>query len=887
MNNPRNRNQLADGAAASARATLPGLPAVPAVDNKALYTFLQALKERLEVREGSRGNPFEAVVTRRDLVEAGLLQGNGFAQGGEGGAGTVLVNGPDGTYRPITIDAFSAKIFGTQLFKKLTYSLTDPSRFNYLPEEVRALVANSIADEAAKRGADIQEVEFKQQSATRSLAYKLQEVTASVANASAGVREVSYALATGDTAQAGKITQLEASLGNYYADGTPGRAVLEQTLTTTASRIDGLSAEYMVKVSAGGAVAGVGLTATEDPSGATRSSFIVQAGDFALVAPYAFAQAGTPSATAVGQTWYNSTSKLSYRATSTGSGSWVLFTPVAPFGVDTTTGQVFINGSLRINAGGAALQDSMSGTNGDSVDIVFRRSASTPATPGASASTPAGWYDTPNLVPASLEPMWSAVGQRPSTGTTYTWGAPIRIEGTSAAEVTVFRRSATPPATPTGGTYVFSVPPVLTPPALWFIGIPAGTEPVYTSRAVVSAPAGVTAPVAITGWTATSVSFQNGTNGTNGTDGPQGVQGPNGPEGQPRYTWIRYATSAAGAGISNDPTGKSHIGFAYNKLTATESNTPADYTFASIQGPIGNTGVIGPVGPEGLPRYTWIKYSANANGAGLTDLPQSNTAFIGISPNQTALAESNTPSDYVWSAFKGETGPTGLTGTGSPGPRGSVSRYISGSSWSDAAASSAVGWSPINGDTVTISNGSSFAQMRTFNGSSWVLPGVVIDGSLLVSGSITTAKLVAGSLVGYNIRTATFGSHWTMGVDNFNNQLQGVAANGVISISLDSSVGSVVCSGVGISRFVSTSTEGALDGFSDSGSSTGFGVQGRSINGHGVVSQGNASRSPLLLTSLGSLPSNRTAGSLCSVSGQLFFANGAHWYRVDGLVQVT
>ena len=44
-----------------------------------------------------------------------------------------------------------------------------------------------------------------------------------------------------------------------------------------------------------------------------------------------------------------------------------------------------------------------------------------------------------------------------------------------------------------------------------------------------------------------------------------------GNDGVTYYTWIRYADDANGNGISNDPTGKKYIGFAYNKPTATES----------------------------------------------------------------------------------------------------------------------------------------------------------------------------------------------------------------------------------------------------------------------------------------------------------------------------
>jgi hypothetical protein len=150
--------------------------------------------------------------------------------------------------------------------------------------------------------------------------------------------------------------------------------------------------------------------------------------------------------------------------------------------------------------------------------------------------------------------------------------------------------------------------------------------------------------------------------GPQGDTGPQGVAGAPGANGQPTYTWIKYADSAAGAGLSNDPSGKSYIGFAYNKTTATESTTPSDYTWSLIQGPQGNTGVAGAPGSNGETTYTWIKYSANADGTGLTDTPQSNTAYIGIAVNKTTATESSTKTDYVWSLFKGPQGDPGADG---------------------------------------------------------------------------------------------------------------------------------------------------------------------------------------------------------------------------------
>ncbi|MCC4043749.1 phage tail spike protein [Enterococcus gallinarum] len=81
--------------------------------------------------------------------------------------------------------------------------------------------------------------------------------------------------------------------------------------------------------------------------------------------------------------------------------------------------------------------------------------------------------------------------------------------------------------------------------------------------------------------------------------GADGAQGPKGSDGQTLYTWIKYATSASGAGMSDSPTGKTYIGLAYNKTTATEGTNAADYSWSLIKGDKGDTGETGPQGPQG------------------------------------------------------------------------------------------------------------------------------------------------------------------------------------------------------------------------------------------------------------------------------------------------
>lgn len=147
--------------------------------------------------------------------------------------------------------------------------------------------------------------------------------------------------------------------------------------------------------------------------------------------------------------------------------------------------------------------------------------------------------------------------------------------------------------------------------------------------------------------------------GTNGKDGLDGVAGQDGKDGKTFYTWIRYADDAEGNGISNDPTGKAYIGFAYNKESPLESNNPEDYVWSDIKG---EQGVKGDKGEDGTQYYTWIAYSDNADGNPMYQQPNDNTKYIGIAVNKITETEGTDPSEYTWSKFRGEDGKDGLNG---------------------------------------------------------------------------------------------------------------------------------------------------------------------------------------------------------------------------------
>lgn len=142
----------------------------------------------------------------------------------------------------------------------------------------------------------------------------------------------------------------------------------------------------------------------------------------------------------------------------------------------------------------------------------------------------------------------------------------------------------------------------------------------------------------------------NATSGTWGT--PIKIKGEN---GTTYYTWIKYADTPT-SGMSDSPDGKTYMGIAYNKTTATESTNYSDYTWALIKGANGVDGV------NGRTYYTWVKYADDINGTGISDDPNGKS-YIGLAYNKSTATESDTASDYQWSLFRGSNGIDGKNGT--------------------------------------------------------------------------------------------------------------------------------------------------------------------------------------------------------------------------------
>lgn len=66
------------------------------------------------------------------------------------------------------------------------------------------------------------------------------------------------------------------------------------------------------------------------------------------------------------------------------------------------------------------------------------------------------------------------------------------------------------------------------------------------------------------------------------------------------YTWVKYADSADGAGMSDNPEGKIYIGLAYNKTTPESSNNPQDYSWSLFGGTIGKSAAKGYVTSDAI-----------------------------------------------------------------------------------------------------------------------------------------------------------------------------------------------------------------------------------------------------------------------------------------------
>ncbi len=318
------RNRVAINRNATTAARRPAI-VTQGITDAAVKRALDAVKEHLELMQGARGNPWERAVTRRDLEEMGITQ---LAAAANGPPGTVLMRFDNGSYGYLSFEDFAAKITATKLYKDLVKRLDDDSRFDDLPDQVKAILLADLNKIALDRGADVQRLEQKIQDTNQSLAISTEEVTAALNGNTAAVRQVEFAFANENRATAGVVTQVTAGLASIT-----GTATVEETMLALADVFTGLLAQYTLKVNAGGAFAAIGLAATETTAGVDDSYIIFVADNFAFVHP--------DDVIGTGPGEVDPTDPGSARI---------------PFGID-SSGTIYLNGQVRINALGTTLDD--------------------------------------------------------------------------------------------------------------------------------------------------------------------------------------------------------------------------------------------------------------------------------------------------------------------------------------------------------------------------------------------------------------------------------------------------------------------------------------------------------------------------------------------------
>lgn len=173
--------------------------------------------------------------------------------------------------------------------------------------------------------------------------------------------------------------------------------------------------------------------------------------------------------------------------------------------------------------------------------------------------------------------------------------------------------------------------------------------------------------------------------GIQGEKGEQGIPGV-GTDGKTSYLHIAYANSADGKtdfSIS-DSTNKKYIG-QYTDFEPNDSNDYTKYSWTLIKGADGK---------DGKSSYTWIRYATRPDGLDMSDNPDyvklldstgspildstgeqiytaTQATYIGIATNKDTATESDDPTDYIWSRFRGVDGYDGKDGAdGIPGKDG-------------------------------------------------------------------------------------------------------------------------------------------------------------------------------------------------------------------------
>lgn len=335
------------------------------------------------------------------------------------------------------------------------------------------------------------------------------------------------------------------------------------------------------------------------------------------------------------------------------------------------------------------------GQGGKYLDFRFRRWATQPSQP-ANVDAPTDWFDYP---PGGAGALWLIKGTKNALGQLQgTWSNVIQISGDSGNYIEFrYQRLATQPGPASGAT-----------PSGWFTSPPGGTLPLWMIQATKTF-----AGTLVGGWST-----------------PTRISGESAP-----ITLVQYSVDGA----------TWHSGFQVFDVYMRQSTDNGATWSAAIR-------IVGEKGKDGpYVDYIFIRWATDPdtptgnNPAGWSDAPPA-----GTDPLYMSSAKKNAEGTLIgsWSAPVKLTGDPGLVGR-----RGTVHLYITvgSAAWSDSAADSALTALPHSGkivaDRVTQSYpAGKWSETKTWSGSAWTVVAQVIDGNLLVTGSITADKINMNSL---------------------------------------------------------------------------------------------------------------------------------------------
>jgi hypothetical protein len=446
------------------------------------------------------------------------------------------------------------------------------------------------------------------------------------------------------------------------------------------------------------------------------------------------------------------------------------------------------------------------------------------------------WVAVPNT---SIE--YVAIDLDTITVATGTAGA----NGYSSYQASIFQSNSNVPTTPSGGSYTFSTKQLVTPTG-WYSNVPSsGTNNVYVASYLFSS--NVADNITAGAWSAPTAVFRNGTNGSNGANGSNGVTTTVGT--------VFQANSSTPIAISSS----GYYNFATSTLVApsdwsstipnNSANLPVWSSMATFV-TSNSTANVANTTPWTTPAMTFQSGSVGAPGTrGIIPL-----AYVVTSGNPTIYTDTQLTNDFSAS----RTNPIAPIGTG---------------------------YAPITGDTAQfVQSGGAASVVKSYNGSIWTtVVGEVIDGSLIVTGTVTATQLKANDVYALSMRGGSVtGPDDTGNVGYFLNSGTGSALfTGNVTVGNLITAGSLAPNSVGSGTIVN----GSITGSKLAGSTiTGNLIAGSTITGNLIA--GNTITGNLIAN--GSITADKLAANVIQSGNVISFnanignnSSPGYWLRYD------